>query len=112
MEFEDKRVAKAVAYKFSGSQVVRSMHKRNSDEFWCIKQLSKFKWENLVGQVQDDYKIKKAHLEFQAKVDRNKIEYYREKIQKDKQIKAIRHKKMLKVIDFEYLFINCLKKRK
>ncbi len=97
MEFDDKRVAKAVAYKHNGSQVMRKKHSRGSDDdFWCIKYLSKFKWENLVGQIQDDYKIKKAHLEFQAKVDRNKIKYYREKIQKNKQIKAIKYKKMLK----------------
>ena len=50
IEFENKKVAKAVANKFNGTLVPNGAHctGNKTSEFWCIKYISKFKWDNLL----------------------------------------------------------------
>ena len=51
MEFEDKRVAKQVAQMLNGQAMGGKRRSAYHYDLWCLKYLSKFKWDHLTEEI-------------------------------------------------------------
>ena len=51
MEFDDKRVAKRVAEMLNGQPMGGKHRSAYHYDLWCLKYLSKFKWDHLTEEI-------------------------------------------------------------
>ena len=51
VEFEDKRMAKAVAAQLNGNPMGGKRRSAYHYDLWCLKYLSKFKWDHLTEEI-------------------------------------------------------------
>ncbi len=51
IEFEDKRVAKQVAQMLNGQPMGGKRRSAYHYDLWCLKYLSKFKWDHLTEEI-------------------------------------------------------------
>jgi ESF2/ABP1 family protein len=68
------------------------VNKKNSyykDDFWTIKYLPKFKWENLTEKLAYDARVRKEKLNMEMKKASKKKEFYLDKMEKSKKIMGI-----------------------
>jgi ESF2/ABP1 family protein len=50
-EFEDKRVAKRVAAQLNGNPMGGKRRSAYHYDLWCLKYLSRFKWDHLTEEI-------------------------------------------------------------
>ncbi|KAG6466219.1 hypothetical protein ZIOFF_076004 [Zingiber officinale] len=93
VEFTKKSVAKEVASMLNGEQIGGKRRSAFFYDIWNIKYLSKFKWDDLVGEVA----IKKHEREekFQLAISAAKRErdFYLSKLEQSKALRSIKEKK-------------------
>lgn len=51
IEFEDKKMGRAVAEMLNGTQMGGKLRSRYHDDLWTLKYLSKFKWDHLTEEI-------------------------------------------------------------
>ena len=51
VEFEDKRVAKSVAAQLNGNPMGGKRRSAYHYDLWCLKYLSRFKWDHLTEEI-------------------------------------------------------------
>merc|ERR1711934_815414 len=93
IEFESKTVAKNVAESKNMAEIAEKKHGAWSGQFWSLKYLSKFKWENLHEQLEHERQVRKKVIreEFQkAKEEQNE---YLKQVADSKKAKSIAKRK-------------------
>merc|ERR1711879_443543 len=93
IEFESKTVAKKIVETMNMSEIAEKKHGAWSGQFWSLKYLSKFKWENLHEQLEHERQVRKKVIreEFQkAKEEQNE---YLKQVAESKKVKSIAKRK-------------------
>merc|ERR1712048_650987 len=93
IEFESKTKAKQIAESLNMQEIAEKKHGAWSGQFWSLKYLSKFKWENLHEQLEHERQVRKKVIreEFQkAKEEQNE---YLKQVADSKKVKSIEKRK-------------------
>lgn len=93
VEFSDKKVAKRVALSLNCTKMVPNKKGFYCDDLWTIKYLPKFKWENLTEKLAYDQRMRKEKMKTQLVQEKKKQEFFLEKLDLSKKIKAMEEKK-------------------
>ncbi|KAI3867649.1 hypothetical protein MKX03_036559 [Papaver bracteatum] len=99
VEFTNKRVAKRTANKLNGEQMGGRKKSSFFYDIWNIKYLSKFKWEDLREEIAYKHALQQQKLAMGISAARKEKEFYVNRVDKSKGLKAIeeRMKKKQKV---------------
>merc|ERR1712170_215161 len=99
IEFESKTKAKQIAENLNMQEIAEKKHGAWSGQFWSLKYLSKFKWENLHEQLEHERQVRKKVIreEFQkAKEEQNE---YLKQVAESKKVKSIAKRKNIEGSD-------------
>ena len=93
VEFEDKRVAKAVALTLNGSTMGGRKRGYWYDDVWSVKYLPGFKWNHLTERVAYDRKLREGRRREELSRARKDSERYVQQVEKSKRIQQIQERK-------------------
>ncbi|XP_050382670.1 pre-rRNA-processing protein ESF2 [Argentina anserina] len=99
VEFKDKRVAKRVAGMLNGEKIGGKKRSVFFHDLWNIKYLSKFKWDDLTGEIAYKNAEREQKLALEISAAKKEQEFYLSKVDKSRKLNAIeeRIKKKRKV---------------
>ncbi|KAF7114397.1 hypothetical protein RHSIM_RhsimUnG0087300 [Rhododendron simsii] len=99
VEFSRKSVAKRVAKMLNGEQIGGKKRSTFFYDLWNIKYLSKFKWEDLTGEIAYKNASREQKLALEISAAKKERDFYLSKVEKSRALTAIeeRMKKKQKV---------------
>ncbi|KAL6143213.1 PREDICTED: activator of basal transcription 1 [Fragaria vesca subsp. vesca] len=99
VEFKDKRVAKRVASMLNGEKIGGKKRSAFYYDLWNIKYLSKFKWDDLTGEIAYKNAEREQKLAMEISAAKKEQEFYLSKVESSRKLSAIeeRMKKKRKV---------------
>lgn len=93
VEFEDKAVAKQVAARLNGQQIGGKKRGAYYSDLWCLKYLSKFKWDHLTEEINYQRAMREQKLAVEVSASKRERDFYLSKVDRAKAIEAIRERK-------------------
>lgn len=99
VEFKDKRVAKRVANMLNGEKIGGKKRSAFYYDLWNIKYLSKFKWDDLTGEIAFKNAEREQKMALEISIAKKERDFYLNKVDESRKLTAIeeRMKKKRKV---------------
>ncbi|XP_074568388.1 pre-rRNA-processing protein esf2 [Curcuma longa] len=93
VEFTKKSVAKEVVRMLNGEQIGGKRRSAFFYDIWNIKYLSKFKWDDLIGELAIKKHEREEKLKLAISAAKRERDYYLSKLEQSKALKSIKEKK-------------------
>eukprot|EP01025_Chloroclados_australasicus_P013527 TRINITY_DN16365_c0_g1_i1.p1 TRINITY_DN16365_c0_g1~~TRINITY_DN16365_c0_g1_i1.p1 ORF type:complete len:235 (-),score=36.06 TRINITY_DN16365_c0_g1_i1:115-819(-) len=99
IEFEDKKLAKAVAEMLNGQPMGGKHRSRYRDDLWTLKYLPKFKWGHLTEEIAYQKAVREKKLAQELASAKRERDFYLGKVAQAKKNQAIVERKRKKGIE-------------
>ncbi|EIE24653.1 hypothetical protein COCSUDRAFT_14459, partial [Coccomyxa subellipsoidea C-169] len=93
VEFEDKQVAKQVASMLNGNPMGGKRRSAYHYDLWCLKYLSKFKWDHLSEEIAYQKAIREQRLAAEISAAKRERDFYLSRVDKAKAVAAQQERK-------------------
>lgn len=94
VEFEDKRVAKQVAQMLNGQPMGGKRRSAYHYDLWCLKYLSKFKWDHLTEEIAYQKAVREQRLATEISAAKRERDFYMSRVAKAKATSAQKERKL------------------
>jgi ESF2/ABP1 family protein len=89
VEFLDKKKARSTAELLNGTQIGGKRRSSHYSDLWMIKYLPKFKWDNLLEELEFQKAIREQKMRLELAVAKKERDFYLQKVEQSKQIEAM-----------------------
>merc|ERR1711879_165916 len=89
IEFEDKRIAKSVAKVLNLQEIAQKKGGAWAGQFWTLKYLSKFHWDNLHEQLEHERQLRKKKIREDHRAAKEEQSIYLKSIAEAKKSRSI-----------------------
>ncbi|GAX73284.1 hypothetical protein CEUSTIGMA_g738.t1 [Chlamydomonas eustigma] len=96
VEFEDKRVAKRVAMQLNGQPIGGKKRSAYYYDLWCLKYLSKFKWDHLTEEINYQRAVREQRLSAEISAAKRERDFYLSRVDHAKALQAIQERRAVK----------------
>ncbi|CAK0764182.1 hypothetical protein CVIRNUC_003132 [Coccomyxa viridis] len=96
VEFDDKRVAKRVAEMLNGQPMGGKRRSAYHYDLWCLKYLSKFKWDHLTEEIAYQKAVRDQKLATEISAAKRERDFYMSSVAKAKATAAQKERKLKK----------------
>lgn len=93
IEFEDKRLARAVAELLNGQPMGGRRRSKHHDDLWTLKYLPKFKWDHLTEEIAHEKAVREKKLAQELSSAKRERDFYLSKVAQAKKHEAITERK-------------------
>merc|ERR1711976_852950 len=99
VEFESKTVAKQVASALNMQEIAEKKHGAWSGQFWSLKYLSKFKWDNLHEQLEHERQVRKKVIREEFRKAKDEQNEYLKSVAASKKAKSIAKRRNIDLLE-------------
>ena len=89
VEFLDKKKARSCAEMLNGTQIGGKRRSAHYSDLWMLKYLPKFKWDNLLEEIEYQKAIRDQKMQLELAVAKKERDFYLAKVEQSKQIEAM-----------------------
>ena len=89
VEFLDKKKARRCAEMLNGTQIGGKRRSAHYSDLWMLKYLPKFKWDNLLEEIEYQKAIREQKMQLELAVAKKERDFYLAKVEQSKQIEAM-----------------------
>ena len=89
VEFLDKKKARSCAEMLNGTQIGGKRRSAHYSDLWMLKYLPKFKWDNLLEEIEYQKAIRDQKMQLELAVANKERDFYLAKVEQSKQIEAM-----------------------
>jgi ESF2/ABP1 family protein len=89
VEFLDKKKARRCAEMLNGTQIGGKRRNAHYSDLWMLKYLPKFKWDNLLEEIEYQKAIRDQKMQLELAVAKKERDFYLAKVEQSKQIEAM-----------------------
>jgi ESF2/ABP1 family protein len=89
VEFLDKKKARSCAEMLNGTQIGGKRRSAHYSDLWMLKYLPKFKWDNLLEEIEYQKAIREQKMQLELAVAKKERDFYLAKVEQSKQIEAM-----------------------
>jgi len=93
VEFRDKAQARATAQMLNGNAIGGKRRSAYYSDLWNIRYLPKFKWDNLVEEIEFQKALREQKMQLELAVAKKERDFYLQKVEQSKQIQKMQQRR-------------------